>query len=141
MMAVEETVMHHALRRADAYAARLGIKVPILLAPMAGACPPSLAIAVAKAGGLGACGVLLMQPPEVAEWVAEFRKAGAGPFQLNAWCPDPPPVRNAAAEARVSEFLAGWGPRSRRDSPTSRRPISRLSVRPCSTPARRSFHR
>jgi len=133
--------MHHALRRADAFAARLGIKVPILLAPMAGACPPSLAIAVAKAGGLGACGVLLMQPPEVAEWVAEFRKAGAGPFQLNAWCPDPPPVRNAAAEARVSEFLAGWGPPIPPGFADVTPPDFSAQCQAMSSPARRSFHR
>ncbi len=42
--------------RAENFASRLGIRLPILLAPMAGACPPSLSIAVANAGGLGACG-------------------------------------------------------------------------------------
>ena len=41
--------------RAEGFAHRLGIRLPILLAPMAGACPPSLSIAVANAGGLEAC--------------------------------------------------------------------------------------
>ncbi len=46
--------------RAEAFTDRLGIRLPVLLAPMAGACPPFLSIAVANAGGLGACGALLM---------------------------------------------------------------------------------
>jgi len=50
------------LNRARAFAERLGMRVPILLAPMAGACPASLSIAIANAGGLGACGALLMKP-------------------------------------------------------------------------------
>ena len=46
--------------RTDMFCRHFGLQVPILLAPMAGACPPELSIAVAKAGGLGACGALLM---------------------------------------------------------------------------------
>jgi len=42
--------------------------------------------------------------------VGEFRANSKGPLQLNTWIPDPPPVRDAAAEARVREFLKGWGP-------------------------------
>lgn len=102
--------MTKARERSEAFAAMLGLSVPILLAPMAGACPPSLSIAVARAGGMGACGVLLMQPPEIAAWVAEFRAAGGKALQLNLWTPDPPPTRDAAAERRVREFLAQWGP-------------------------------
>jgi len=46
--------------RAEGFANRLGVRLPILQAPMAGACPPLLSIAVANAGGLGACGALMM---------------------------------------------------------------------------------
>jgi nitronate monooxygenase len=96
--------------RAAAFCGRFGLQVPILLAPMAGACPPSLSIAVAKAGGLGACGALLMQPAEIIAWAAEVRAGSNGAFNLNLWIPDPPPVRDAAHEARVRDFLGGWGP-------------------------------
>jgi nitronate monooxygenase len=103
-------VTHPALARAEAFCARFGLGLPILLAPMAGACPPSLSIAVANAGGLGACGALLMQPAAVTAWAAEVRAGTNGPFQLNLWVPDPAPARDLAHEAEISTFLAGWGP-------------------------------
>jgi nitronate monooxygenase len=98
------------LKRAEDFAQRLGIRVPILLAPMAGACPPSLSIAVANAGGMGACGALMMQPEEIKAWSDEFRRSSAGSFQINLWIPDPPPVRDSELERRQREFLAKWGP-------------------------------
>jgi nitronate monooxygenase len=98
------------MSRANDFCRRFGLRTPILLAPMAGACPPSLSIAVANAGGLGSCGVLLMQPEEILAWAREVRAKSDGVFQLNNWIPDPPPERNPAHEARVREFLAGWGP-------------------------------
>ena len=100
----------HRLERARAFADKLGIQLPILLAPMAGACPPALSIAVANAGGLGACGALLMNPDAIRAWCEEFRLGSSGAFQLNLWIPDPPPVRDRDAEARQREFLAQWGP-------------------------------
>src|SRR6266404_3656292 len=96
--------------RAAGFCARFGIRVPILLAPMAGSCPPSSSIAVMRAGGFGACAVLLMQPKEIEEWAAEVRANMDGPFQINLWIPDPPPVRDRSHEVRVREFLSRWGP-------------------------------
>jgi len=96
--------------RAEAFCSRFNLRLPILLAPMAGACPPSLAAAVANAGGLGSCGALLMPPAAIAAWIAEFRGASNGAVQLNLWIPDPPPQRDPAHEARLRAFLAGWGP-------------------------------
>ncbi len=96
--------------RAESFANRLGIRVPILLAPMAGACPPSLSIAVANAGGLGACGALMMKPDEIRAWSAEFREGSQGKFQINLWIPEAPPSRDFELEKRQREFLATWGP-------------------------------
>jgi nitronate monooxygenase len=98
------------LSRADTFCECFGLKVPILLAPMAGACPPSLSIAVANAGGMGAAGLLLYTPDGIAAWVGEFRAGSDGPIQLNLWIPDPPPLRDPVHEARSREFLAQWGP-------------------------------
>jgi nitronate monooxygenase len=77
---------------------------------MAGASAPELSIAVANAGGLGACGALLMQPLEILAWAATVRGASNDRFQLNLWIPDPPPRRDFEHEARVRDFLAHWGP-------------------------------
>jgi nitronate monooxygenase len=96
--------------RARAFCDRFGVRVPILLAPMAGACPPSLSIAMMQAGSMGACGALLFQPEEIKRWAAEVRAASDGPFQINLWIPDPAPVRDREHEARVRELLERWGP-------------------------------
>jgi nitronate monooxygenase len=96
--------------RTTAFCDRFDLRVPILLAPMAGASAPALSIAVANAGGLGACGALLMARPEIVAWANEVRAASNGRFQINLWIPDPAPVRNAAQETLVREFLGSWGP-------------------------------
>ena len=79
------------LERAAASCARYGLKVPILLAPMAGACPESLSIGVANAGGMGAMGALITPPHGIHPWMREFRSQSSGSFQLNTWVPDPEP--------------------------------------------------
>src|SRR5829696_8619898 len=91
--------------RADTFCQRFGLRFPILEAPMAGACPPERAAAVARAGGMGALGAVLAPPEGIAEWVAAFRALGGGPLQINLWVPDPPPARDREAEARVARFL------------------------------------
>ena len=98
------------IARPEAFVARMGIRLPILLAPMAGSCPPSLSIAVANVGGMGACGALLMKPDEIAAWCTEFRQHSSGEFQINLWIPEPPPKRDAELERRQREYLAQWGP-------------------------------
>jgi nitronate monooxygenase len=96
--------------RAAAFCAKYGMQRPILLAPMAGACPASLSITVANAGGMGAMGALMTKPPGIRAWVNEFRSGSSGPFQLNTWIPDAKPERDVQAEARMRAFLAAWGP-------------------------------
>jgi nitronate monooxygenase len=96
--------------RAKTFCDRFGLRLPILLAPMAGACPPSLSIAVANAGGLGSCGALLLTPEAIATWAQEVRAHSNGAFQMNLWIPDPPPARDPAHEAALRHHLAQWGP-------------------------------
>jgi nitronate monooxygenase len=98
------------LDRASAFSAQYGFTLPIMLAPMASACPASLSIAVANAGGMGAMGALATPPAGIRDWVREFRSSSSGPFQLNLWIPDPKPARDPDAETRVRTFLAQWGP-------------------------------
>jgi nitronate monooxygenase len=96
--------------RAEEFCRRYGLRVPILMAPMAGNCPVSLAAAVANAGGLGALGALTTAPTGIAEWATGFRGQSNGGFQINLWVPDPAPVRDQAREATVRDFLGQWGP-------------------------------
>jgi nitronate monooxygenase len=84
--------------------------MPVLLAPMAGACPVSLSIAVANAGSMGALGAVQISPAGICDWVNEFRTGSSGPLQINVWIPDPKPNRNPVAEERLRKFLASWGP-------------------------------
>ena len=96
--------------RVEAFCRRFGLKLPILLAPMAGASAPTLSAAVGTAGGMGALGALLMQPSEILDWAAAVRASSPGIFQLNLWMPDPAPARDETREAEVRAFLAQWGP-------------------------------
>ena len=96
--------------RAAEFCEAYGLRVPILLAPMAGSTPPALSAAVTRAGGMGAFGALLSRGAEIRKWAETFRSLGGGPYQINTWIPDPPPRRDADAESRIREFLRGWGP-------------------------------
>ncbi|MDF0731644.1 nitronate monooxygenase [Pseudomonas entomophila] len=68
----------------------LGIGVPILQAPMAGASGAAMAIAVGNAGGLGALPCALLSHTQVRAEVDAFRAACKGPLNLNFFCHQPP---------------------------------------------------
>jgi nitronate monooxygenase len=98
--------------RVTAFCDRYQLRLPVVQAPMAGACPPELAIAVAEAGGMGAAGVVLDGPTAIADWVARFRAGSSGPFQLNVWVPDEAGADAAELErgtAAAREFLGRFG--------------------------------
>lgn len=101
---------HPALARAAAFCEAYDLRLPILMAPMAGACPPELAIAVGRAGGMGAGGMLLSSPEAIGDWARDVRAGTNGAFQLNIWIPDPPPARDPDHEARLRDFIGQWGP-------------------------------
>jgi nitronate monooxygenase len=63
-----------------------------------------------------------MARSEIAAWADEVRAASNGRFQVNLWIPDPSPVRNAAHEKLVREFLANWGPVIAEDAGDARPP-------------------
>jgi nitronate monooxygenase len=101
---------HPARQRAERFCGQFGLRMPVLLAPMAGVPPAGLSAAVASAGGMGALGALLMAPEAIRDWATEFRSRSNGSFQVNLWNPDPPPVRDADRENRMREFLGRFGP-------------------------------
>jgi nitronate monooxygenase len=72
---------------ANGFLQRLGIEHPILLAPMAGSGgTPELAVAVSKAGGLGAWGGAYSKPEEIAAAIRTIRKLTGRPFGINLFC-------------------------------------------------------
>ena len=85
----------------------LGIELPILQAPMAGAGGSSLAIAVGRAGGLGALPCAMLDAAQVQAEVTAFRQACDGPLNLNFFCHRPPSPDPERA-ARWKEALAGY---------------------------------
>lgn len=66
--------MHNAIisARTEAFCQRFGLELPILLAPMAGACPLPLSVAVANAGSMGAMGAVLSTPEQISQWMEAF---------------------------------------------------------------------
>lgn len=83
----------------------LGLRHPILQAPMAGVSTPAMAAAVSRAGGLGALGVGSSTPEAAQKAIAETRAlAPAAPLQVNVFChcpATPDPAREAAWSARL----------------------------------------
>lgn len=98
------------LERADSFCRRFSLQSPILLAPMAGACPVTLSAVLANHGSMGAMGAVLSQPQDIVAWMDAFRAQSSGPAQVNVWIPDAAPARDADAEAATRAFLAQWGP-------------------------------
>lgn len=86
----------------------LGVELPILQAPMAGAQGSALAVAVGQAGGLGALPCAMLAADAVRAEVAAIR-AGLGdkPFNLNFFCHQPP-APDAAREAQWRQALAPY---------------------------------
>lgn len=85
----------------------LGITLPILQAPMAGAGDHRLAVAVAQAGGLGALPCAMLTPDRIVAEVTAFRQQTHAPLNLNFFChtaKDPDPVALAAWQHRLAPY-------------------------------------
>jgi len=98
------------LEKTKRFREEYGLAVPIIMAPMAGACPPSLAAAVSNAGGMGACGSLMLDPEQIKDWTKEFKSRTKGSLLLNTWIPDPEPTRDFHHEKQLIEFLSRFVP-------------------------------
>lgn len=71
---------------------RLGIDLPLLLAPMAGGpSTPALAAAVSNAGGLGAIAGGYLPPEQFARDAARTRELTGRPFNMNLFAHEMPP--------------------------------------------------
>jgi nitronate monooxygenase len=85
----------------------LGIEHPIVQAPMAGASGVEMAVAVAKAGGLGSLPCAMLPLDKVADGAAAFREQSNTPLHLNFFC-HTPPAENRAREEAWLERLAPY---------------------------------
>lgn len=65
----------------------LGVRFPIIQAPMANIATARLVAAVSNAGGLGSLGAAYMQPLEIKKAIAEIRDLTEKPFAVNLFIP------------------------------------------------------
>ena len=77
----------------------LGIEIPIVGAPMAGAQDWELGAAVSKAGGLGSLPCAMLAPKKIIEQVEKIRAVTDRPFNLNFFTHTPPRADNAREAA------------------------------------------
>ncbi|MGC5808885.1 NAD(P)H-dependent flavin oxidoreductase [Ralstonia pseudosolanacearum] len=88
------------------------IDVPIVLAPLAGVGGVELAVAVARAGGLGSLPCAMLNADQIREQVGQFRAAVRAPINLNFFChvpPQPDPEREARWRAHLAPYYAEFG--------------------------------
>lgn len=102
----------------------LGIRHPILLAPMAGPGTAALAGAVTEAGGLGALACALLSVNDARAAVGRVRNSIAGPINLNFFChsaPTPDKARERVWRERLGPYYAELGLDPRASAPTASR--------------------
>ncbi|MCP1463032.1 nitronate monooxygenase family protein [Pseudomonas sp. S3E17] len=68
----------------------LGIDVPIIQAPMAGATSAAMVIAANQAGALGSIPAAMLSIEQLHETLATVRHASSGPINVNFFCHQPP---------------------------------------------------
>jgi nitronate monooxygenase len=90
----------------------LGIELPIIQAPMAGAQGVALAVAVSNAGALGSLPCAMLTPDGMREQLAAVIAQTSKPFNVNFFChvpPAPNAQREAAWRAALLPFYRKYG--------------------------------
>jgi nitronate monooxygenase len=109
----------------------LGIELPIIQAPMAGATGSAMVIAAAKAGALGSLPCAMLTPEQIRQEVQAIRLATQAPLNLNFFChqtPAPDAQRDARWKSALEPYYRELG--ADFDAPTpvsSRAPFDRVS--------------
>ena len=89
-----------------------GIELPIVQAPMANATGVEMAVAVAKAGGLGSLPCAMLAPDKIRAGVTEFRAQSNKPVNLNFFCHAAPAedvAREQAWLTRLAPYYTALG--------------------------------
>ena len=89
----------------DALLAKIGIRLPIIQAPMAGVSTPEMAAAVSNAGGLGSIGVGAQTASLAREMIIATQKLTSNSINVNVFCHQPA-VPDAEREAKWLAYLA-----------------------------------
>ena len=90
----------------------LGIDIPIVQAPMAGASGTEMAIAVSEAGGLGSLPCAGLDSGKIVAAIRTFRQHSLKPLNVNFFChtkENPDPVRDAAWKKRLAKYYEEKG--------------------------------
>lgn len=90
----------------------LGIRLPIIQAPMAGVQGSALAVAVSNAGGLGSLPCAMLGPDAIRNELAAIRAQTGNPFNVNFFCHVPPEAsapREAAWRAALAPYFTELG--------------------------------
>jgi nitronate monooxygenase len=90
----------------------VGIDLPIIQAPMAGANGSAMAIAVSEAGGLGSLPCAMLDAAKVRAEIGVIRQRTAKPINVNFFChmpPAPDPQREAAWRGGLKAYYIELG--------------------------------
>lgn len=90
----------------------LGIELPIIQAPMAGAQGSALAVAVCNAGGLGSLPCAMLSADDVRTELAAIKAGTSKPFNVNFFCHarvEPDARREAAWRPALSPYFTEFG--------------------------------
>jgi nitronate monooxygenase len=84
----------------------IGVRYPLVQAPMARISTPEVAAAASQAGGLGSIAGAPLDPDELRGAIAAVRGRTEAPFAVNLFSPRDPPGREGVDE--MAGFLAPW---------------------------------
>ncbi|WP_277591312.1 NAD(P)H-dependent flavin oxidoreductase [Pseudomonas chlororaphis] len=90
----------------------LGIELPIIQAPMAGATTTAMVIAAAQAGGLGSLPCAMLTAEQIRQDVQSIRQATRAPLNLNFFChqnPIPDPERETRWKNTLEPYYRELG--------------------------------
>ena len=79
----------------DRFVKLLGIELPIIQAPMAGAALSDMVVAVSEAGGLGSLACALLSMEKARKELESIRRRTSRPINANFFCHQPPPNEHA----------------------------------------------
>lgn len=102
----------------------LGIEVPIIQAPMAGAGGSAMAVATSEAGGLGSLPCAMFDVAKVRAELGAIRQRTTKPINVNFFC-HTPPQPNAGQEAAWKARLAAYYTELGLDASASPSPVVR----------------